>query len=453
MGKQQSKRNSDKPAMGRGSQPSRDAHPDRRSGGGGWVKSLLIAVAIALIIRWVIAEPFRIPSSSMETTLHGDDRLLRGDRVFVNKFVYGLRYPLNGVRIPFTMTRLNYADHRVYELKKPQRFDIVVFKSVEEGALHTTLVKRVIGLPGERVHIEGGKVYINGEPLQLPPNMPDVYYTSPGFGESEMKYGILKDDAHSVVPEDSYLLLGDNSRNSKDGRYFGWVSNEHILGRVSCIWFPPTRWRDFTGFTGSFTWRALIGVLGLLLVIRVFFGRSWRVFAPGAAPATDDERLWPWPFQTRVLHLYINRWSYGLPIPFTMRWIVRWGTRRRGDLVLYRNTRKEPNDPALLLGYVAGMPDERVFLEGGSLMVNNAPVQDPALEAKSFPSGPEIGPYARSKSREYAQVPADHFFLLSSDEDPADDLDSRTIGWVPAKNILGKAGAVWWPPTRWKILK
>ena len=130
-----------------------------------WVKSAVFALMLALTIRWAVAEPYRIPSGSMEPTLHGDESPLKGDRVFVNKWVYGLRWP--------------FLNSRIFEGWAPQRWDIVVFKTVEPDAIHPTLVKRIVGLPGEHINIHDGKVFVNGEALEIPDFMPDnMYYTS-----------------------------------------------------------------------------------------------------------------------------------------------------------------------------------------------------------------------------------------------------------------------------------
>ncbi|HUW62851.1 MAG TPA: signal peptidase I [Candidatus Bathyarchaeia archaeon] len=401
-------------------------------GGVEWIKSMLIAILVALAIRWAFVEPFRIPSGSMEPTFYGDPHILKGDRVFVNKFVYGLRYPLNGIRIPLTNYHLNYAKDRIWRRSKPQRWDIVVFKSVEENAVHTTLVKRVVGLPSERIHIANGKVYANGVPLELPPDMPPVQYTSPRPGYStDMKYGILTEDAYSVVPENSYLLLGDNSSQSRDGRYFGWVPYERILGRVSCIWLPIIRRRDFTGFSRTWWWQTVVAVVGVLFVGRVFFGRSWRYERGGKSN-----------------HAYIDRWAYGLPAPFTKLRLMSWGQPRRGDLVLYRPPKEGKDIPHYLVGRIAGLPGERVFLDGGKLEVNGAPVGSPVLAERLFPSGDGVGPYARSKGKEYSLVPEGRVFILTEDDDPEAHLDSRTVGWVPRAKLVGRGTAVWWPPHR-----
>lgn len=209
-----------------------------------WAKHLFIAVILILFVRWLFVEPFRIPSGSMR------DTLLEGDRIFVNKLVYGIRVP--------------FKNHRLWRGAEPERWDVVVFRSVERDAKHKTLVKRVVGLPGERIHIAHGDVYVNGQIVAKPKSLEGVEYTSVPGGLTDMRYGLLEDDAFSLVPADHYLLLGDNSAQSRDGRTFGWVPNSHILGRVSCIWWPVTRWRDFTGFPARCGGRAWYCYWGFL---------------------------------------------------------------------------------------------------------------------------------------------------------------------------------------------
>jgi len=404
-----------------------------------WVKSGVLAIGLALLIRWPVGEPFRIPSGSMEPTLHGDPKLLHGDRVWVNKFVYGIRWPLNDIRIPFTKINIRYAKERIFRCREPQRWDIVVFKSAEDGAKFNTLIKRVVGLPGERVHIADGRVHINGEPLELPEGMPDVYYTAPySFGNySNMKYGILEDDLHAVVPENHYLLLGDNSAQSRDGRVWGWMPNERIVGRAACIWWPPSRWRDFTGFSKTWWWRGILTVLGLLLVVRLFFGRSWRV-----VPMAAGEEAKP-------LHLFINRLAFGLPIPFTKYRLIPGRAPKRGELVLYHCPHNEQGHEGILLGRVAGLAGERVLIDGGRLHIEGAPVDDPPVLAQAVYQGDEAtGPFGRSKGRPHSQVPGGHCFVLHDPEWSDGTLDSRTLGWVPSTALIGVASAVWWPVAR-----
>jgi signal peptidase I len=217
---------------------------------------MLAAVLVALTFRWAVGEPYSIPSGSMEPTLHGDARFLRGDRVFVNKWAFGLR-------IPFTNIRL-------WRAGEPKRWDIVVFYAVEKDAEHPILIKRVVGLPGERVHIADGKVHINGEPLELPKGMPPVEYTDDG------RYGILDEDGYCIVPEDCYMVLGDNSDSSKDSRFFGWVPHDNMVGRAACVWWPFSHWHDLTGFSNTWWWRGLVAALLGYLVWQTIGWRVWR---------------------------------------------------------------------------------------------------------------------------------------------------------------------------------
>ncbi len=167
-----------------------------------WLKSEAFALTLALLIRWPIAEPYRIPSGSMEPTLHGDDRIGRGDRVFVNKWIYGVRWP--------------FMNKRIYHGQDPQRWDIVVFKAVNADAPHKTLVKRIVGLPGERIQIKDGKVYADGKALELPPSMPPVEYTSPPPNAlSSMRYGVRPEDEYAVVPRAIISCLGTTAATAR----------------------------------------------------------------------------------------------------------------------------------------------------------------------------------------------------------------------------------------------
>lgn len=390
-----------------------------------WVKSLLIAVGLALLIRWPVGEPFKIPSSSMEPTLQ------IGDRIFVNKWIYGVKFPFNGYRIPFTSKKIWYTDHRIWRGAELKRWDIVVFYSVEkdpEHAKHDILVKRIVGLPGERIHIANGKVYVNDEPLELPPDMPEVEYTS----QLGMMYGILKDDQHAVVPPDHYLLLGDNSSRSRDGRYFGWVPSYHILGRVSNIWWPIWHWRDFTGFSNTWWWRSIVGALGLLLIWRLFLGRSWHVQSNALAP-----------FLTARKHVFISRWPFGIPVPFSQNRMSKGRAARRGEMVLYHPP-KDKSDSGPLLGHVAGIPGDYVYFDDGVLTINGKPLSEPAtLAGQSFGVMPVAGTFGRTKAKECSLVPEDHYFVLVNN--PDESPDSRTLGWIAHANLIGAASKVWWP--------
>lgn len=384
-----------------------------------WLRSAFIALFIALAIRWAIAEPYRIPSGSMEPTFHGDPGFGKGDRVFVNKWVYGLRYP--------------FTNKRIWQGKGPQRWDIVVFKTVEEDALHKTLVKRIVGLPGEHLHIKDGNIYVNGEKLEFPDSLPpDIYYTSP----LNAPYGVQESEHFSNIPEGHYLVLGDNSAHSRDGRYFGWLPNQNIVGRVSCIWWPPTRWRDFTGFTKTFWWKALVAITALWLLLRLFV---MRLCAVQLSSQRDN-----------IEHLLVSFVHYGLRLPLLRSSLLQWRNPARGELVLYSAQSPDNNSPLLLVGRIAALPGEQVSLANGALTINNMPVQLPAPAPDTYAPAPPNGSYGRSKTKEYSLVPEGHCFILSDATGEAElALDSRICGWIPISHIQGRALLCWWPLRRW----
>jgi signal peptidase I len=178
-----------------------------------WVKPVVYAFIIALFIRTFIAQPFKIPTSSMVPTFEPRDR------IFVNKFMYGAKIPLVNVRLP--------------KVRDPQRGDIIVFRSPVEPKKY--LVKRLVGLPGETVTIRNQHLVINGEPVDDPLSIKGITYYNRG------EYGSA--DETVTVPEGSYYVLGDNSLNSVDSRYWGFVPEENLAGKVFLIHWPIRRMR------------------------------------------------------------------------------------------------------------------------------------------------------------------------------------------------------------------
>ncbi|NLN92821.1 MAG: signal peptidase I [Candidatus Hydrogenedens sp.] len=142
----------------------------------GWV----IIIILLFFVKGCIMDQYTIPTGSMDPTLHGDPRLFHGDRVLVNKWRFG-------PRIPFTTRRLAIWD-------TPQRWDIVVFRSLEEETDQPVLIKRVVALPGERVRIRDGKIYINGELCEAPEPLQSTlyYYTDLKFTETEKRRQFLR---------------------------------------------------------------------------------------------------------------------------------------------------------------------------------------------------------------------------------------------------------------------
>jgi len=381
-----------------------------------WVKSGVFALTLALMIRWPIAEPYRIPSGSMEPTLHGDPAMGKGDRVFVNKWIYGVRWP--------------FLNQRIWYGKDPERWDLVVFKSNEPNAEHPTLVKRIVGMPNEHIQIREGRIYADGEALELPEFMPEVYYTAPRTAAMEMRYGILPEPEYSEIPDGHYLLLGDNSANSRDGRVFGWMPNEHLVGRVSCIWWPPPRLRDFTGFTASWWWNGGLLLIGLLILGRLFVGRSWPVLGRDG----------------RVHHLAVGFLPLGIRIPFAGKWIVRWGNPERNDCVLYRVDHENLPPDAYLVGRIVGLPGETVSIEAEGVRINGEAFTAEWMDEHNYVLAGQAAPYGRKKNK--SEVPDGAYFILSEVAQDDDALDSRVTGWVPATALGGKVLGTWWPLRR-----
>jgi signal peptidase I len=206
-----------------------------------WIEPFLIAAIVALFIRQFVVEAFKIPSGSMIPTL------TIGDHLLVNKFIYG-------PRIPFT-------DSRIFTWKGPKRGEIIVFKYPENE--DKNFIKRVIGLPGDKIQIINGKLYINDQVVPVTPTGPPAdksveggqSFGKPMFHEEQLgtvKHTIQylmdqsrKNDGPWLVPKDSVFVMGDNRDNSQDSRVWGFVKYNKILGRALIIywsWDGDGRW-------------------------------------------------------------------------------------------------------------------------------------------------------------------------------------------------------------------
>lgn len=174
-----------------------------------WIHALVIAICIAMVIRTFVVQAFKIPTGSMEPTLHGDER--KGDRIFVNKFIYWYKEPMRG--------------------------DIMVFKTKGIVGLDQDkdYIKRVIALPGETVEIKDGNIFIND--VHIKDEIIDsIEYDNTG---AYAPYGVL--GTKVKVPDNMYFVLGDNSANSKDSRYWGFVPKKNIKGKAILIYWPFSR--------------------------------------------------------------------------------------------------------------------------------------------------------------------------------------------------------------------
>src|SRR5580692_11902283 len=221
-----------------------------------YAESLLVTILLALFGTTFIVQAFKIPSQSMEPTL------LVGDHLLVNKFI-------------FEGTGAWYEKFLPY--RPVRRGDIIVFKFPFDD--HPHYVKRVIGLPGDRIRIINQQVYVNGEPLKEPYVVHDPNYEDP-FGDNfpptnryflraavrpEWASQILNHVEHSelVVPENEYFAMGDNRDRSLDSRYWGFVDRDAIMGRPFLIyWSVDATSGDYSG--ESTFWSRLSGIFQTL---------------------------------------------------------------------------------------------------------------------------------------------------------------------------------------------
>jgi signal peptidase I len=223
-----------------------------------WVEysiSFFPVILVVFLLRSFLVEPFKIPSSSMVPTL------LVGDFILVNKFTYGIRLPV--------------INKKIVELGNPQRGDVMVFRFPEDKSLD--YIKRVVGIPGDRVEYRNKRLSING--AAVPMKQVDDYlskermqfsrrYVETLGGEHEI---LLEDDAPPMggpgrafpfagncnyntgglsctVPPGHYFMMGDNRDNSSDSRVWGFVPDENIVGKAFFIWLNLNELGRFGGF-------------------------------------------------------------------------------------------------------------------------------------------------------------------------------------------------------------
>ena len=182
-----------------------------------YFEAFIIAIILALFIRTFIIQAFKIPSQSMVPTLRVGDHLL------VNKFIYGVKLP--------------FLRKTIIPISTPKRGDIIVFIYPEDRS--KDFIKRVMGLPGEKVEVKGQKVFINDKPIEDPYG----YYTR--SKELEENFGSMGRFNPYVVEKGHYFVLGDNRDNSKDSRFWGTVPSELIKGKALIIYWSWPHWDRF----------------------------------------------------------------------------------------------------------------------------------------------------------------------------------------------------------------
>lgn len=232
-----------------------------------FLASLAGVLVTGLFIITFIVQAFEIPSSSMK------DTLLIGDHVFVNRVQFSPRTAWAG---PLS------------HYQEPKRGDIVVFLSMDPDTPGLYIVKRIIGIPGDRIHLRDGVVYRNGEkltepyvkhsdPIQYEPYRDDFPAAPPPEGmkildEWKLTMGSHIENGDVVVPADSYFAMGDNRDVSYDSRYWGFLQKEHLIGRPMFIYWSfetPEDQYEQTAFSQRLTFLAHT-------VIHFFDETRWR---------------------------------------------------------------------------------------------------------------------------------------------------------------------------------
>lgn len=204
-------------------------------------KTLLIAFALAIFIRSFFFEPFYIPSSSMKPNL------LVGDYIFVSKYSYGYS------RYSFPLG-LNIFSGRVFE-NSPKRGDVAVFRLPKDPKIN--YVKRIIGLPGDKIQVTDGNLFINEEKISkisdgffLDEDEKEIRKFIESLANKEIavldEYDELEQDNTGIfeVPENHYFMMGDNRDNSQDSRFLehvGYIPKENLVGRAEIIFFSSSK--------------------------------------------------------------------------------------------------------------------------------------------------------------------------------------------------------------------
>ncbi len=224
-----------------------------------WVEygaSFFPVILAVFLLRSFLVEPFKIPSGSMIPTLQV------GDFILVNKYTYGIRIPV--------------INKKVIDLNSPQRGDVVVFRWPVDPSLD--YIKRVVGLPGDKVEYRNKRLIINGQSMPVTPDgdyldKEKLYYT-PRFTErlgGVVHDTLIEDDAPPFVPQvrdfpnrdkciynaegfvcevppGHYFMMGDNRDNSQDSRVWGFVPDENLVGKAFFIWFNFSDWKRIGSF-------------------------------------------------------------------------------------------------------------------------------------------------------------------------------------------------------------
>lgn len=222
-----------------------DGHPRKDPWLIEYSKAFFPVILVVFLLRSFVVEPFRIPSGSMLPNLH------IGDFILVNKFSYGIRLPV--------------INKKIIDTSAPDRGDVMVFRFPHDPTIN--FIKRVVGLPGDKIEYKGKRLHINGEPVKTEllgafdfKQVSKKNYVGSRFMETlDMNMHEIIVDSNKrtketsyAVPEGHYFVMGDNRDHSNDSRYWGFVPEKNIIGRAFFIWFS---W-DLEG-SGDLAWERI----------------------------------------------------------------------------------------------------------------------------------------------------------------------------------------------------
>jgi signal peptidase I len=224
-----------------------------------WIEysgSFFPVIALVFFLRSFLFEPFKIPSSSMVPTL------LVGDLILVNKFTYGIRLPI--------------VNQKIIQINDPQRGDVMVFKYPKD--MSQDYIKRVVGVPGDKITYENKRLTVNGKPISYVPQDDYLEEESLNYKQqfkenlSGVEHRILNDSRAPTlnlsdvrdfpnkeacsytydgftctVPAGNYFMMGDNRDNSADSRYWGFVPDKNIVGKAVAVWMNLSNPRRIGG--------------------------------------------------------------------------------------------------------------------------------------------------------------------------------------------------------------
>ena len=199
-----------------------------------YFESIVIAVILALFVRTWAVQAFKIPTGSME------NNLLIGDHLIVNKMIFS--------------PTLTGVERGVLPRRDIRRGDVIVFKYPEDP--ERDFIKRVIGLPGERLELRRKKIYINDKPIEEP----YVRFLEPPPAEDAARSDDLRAWYGPVtVPEHQYFMMGDNRDNSQDSRYWGFLPETYIKGKALFIYFSFEENGSLSNMFTDIRWSRMLG--------------------------------------------------------------------------------------------------------------------------------------------------------------------------------------------------